>query len=479
MKKEVLRMNHISSIGTSSVEISDLSMNLYVGEVLGIMGNCSSGKTKLLHIITGEEEFTAGTLFLNEQLIQNKKSRRRCQIALIERNPKLIDNMSITDNLLVVKGCRKENLLIHAKAKQRIARQYLEEFGMNFVETQKVAELSEDQKCMLEIVKAYMEGAEIILIDDFANMFSNDKYLQFYHMFEYLKTKGISFIVTGSQAEPLQICSDRIQVIFEGTNRIVFKNQKRNQVDFGKLLNRNIHPISRGKQEVMRETMFEAKAIVADYLNEISFAGIAGEILAIVDFERETSQAVYHLLQHPRELRSGQMLLGHQPYSKKNIYRQAGFLDFDTPDKVVPLMSLGDNLCISSFARFTDKGLVKKQRIRFIEEEFAKWYPEYGKDEWGDCVGISEKDQIAILLFRLKLQKPKVIFCQEPRGIMAEVLGQKMMEVFRELTEQGSTIIIFSSNLESAQKIAERILIINGGIISEEYQAEELTNLQT
>lgn len=83
-------------------------------------------------------------------------------------------------------------------------------------------------------------------------------------------------------------------------------------------------------------------------------------------------------------------------------------------------------------------------------------------------------DRIAIQIFRLKLQKPKVLFCMNP--ILQEDVqkGQLIRNSLSELARSGTAVMIMSDNVEQCNGLAERFLFIRNGYVSEEYKADEL-----
>ncbi len=103
MRKERLRVLHLyKTLGDMEI-LKDFSMNLYEGEVLGIMGLKGSGKTLLFHILAGEEEFDAGTLFFDENKICDGDTILSNRIAFIGKESQHQKNMSVTDNIFHIR----------------------------------------------------------------------------------------------------------------------------------------------------------------------------------------------------------------------------------------------------------------------------------------------------------------------------------------------------------------------------------------
>jgi hypothetical protein len=76
-----------------------------------------------------------------------------------------------------------------------------------------VAQLTDIESYIVEIVKAYILGVRLILIDDFTEDYPIDAYAAIGQVVERLKTRGISFIVSGSQWSNLSVFCDRIAIL--------------------------------------------------------------------------------------------------------------------------------------------------------------------------------------------------------------------------------------------------------------------------
>lgn len=169
MKKEALRISHMFQGREEDGYLDDFSMNLYVGEVLGIMGYRGNGKAELFHILAGRREFERGTLFLNENLVYGNKNSDTRTIVLIKSQLVLLENMSVADNMFHLRKHRKFSVWIHQKMYENLTNTHLREFGLDMHARTLVRKLSFVEKCMIVIIRAYIFGARIIILDDLLN----------------------------------------------------------------------------------------------------------------------------------------------------------------------------------------------------------------------------------------------------------------------------------------------------------------------
>lgn len=474
MRKEVLRINNFSAQSEREGCLAGVSLNLYEGEVLGILGSPNSGKTLLLQMIAGKQKFDEGTLFLNEEIEDAFKLAKKGMIALVQHKSALVENLSVADNIFHIKKHRHVRFFTKENLYEKLAKKHLDEFEIDIAPGTITGTLSATQKCMVEILKAYIWGAKIILVDCFSNIHSTGEYLYLNDLLERMKKRGISFLVTDYQLQHLQTCSDRILILSKGKAIKIFTNKRRNQIDLSKVFTEIPQKKEQNRIEKIKEIVIEYSGICTNIFDNLSLTIYKGEIMAIVDFGGTAADHLFDILQHPRKAYGAKLRFRGKEYSPKAILKKVVFTDFASDNKIIPYMTLEDNLCLASFNRFVTGGFVDKKRQQFVKREFLEWYADYSSDPEEDCSKISRTDKTAIQMFRLKLQKPKAVFCLNPILTGDSQTGVLIRQSLLELSEAGTAVVILSDNLEQCNGLAERFLFIRDGCVQEEYRADEL-----
>lgn len=472
MQKEILRISHLyKKIGDKEI-LNDFSMNLYEGEILGIMGLKGSGKSLLFHILNGEEEFDQGTLFFDENRLYGKKISLRNQIAVLGKESGLQKNMSVVDNIFHIRKHYHHQFWVHDRKFRERTQNELEELGVNIAPDTLVCNLSGIESYMLEIIKSWIIGAKVIILDDFTDKYSTQEILQLNQLLNQLKNKGVSFIIAGYQLQNMQMCAERIVFLVNGTAVKSIPNKNRNQINENIIF--QIFPSSVSRKESNRKNekkpIFISENICTEKLTDISFELYKGEILTLVDFENINNLNLLECLLNPNSLQKGSFSYnGHPVREGDYAIKNSGILyvDFNLNNKIIEQMSLADNLCLGNYHKISRVGFYNRKSMDFIKRDFLEHYPNEALEKCKDCTHLSEKDKMAILLYRIKLSKPQMIICMDPRRY-ADVLTYEMIkEQLWELAENGTAVLLLVQNIEQNYTLADRFLFWRKGKITE------------
>lgn len=371
MRKETLRITNLSIQSEREGFLDNISLNLYEGEALGILGSPNSGKTLLLKVISGKYFFEEGVFFLNEERVDSLQLLREGRMAFVQHNSALVENLSVSDNIFYIKKHKHIQFLSKQKLYERLTKQHLEEFQISINPKAVIGTLSEVEKCIIEILKAYIWGAKIILVDSFSAIHPVGEYVYLNELMERMKKKGISFIVTDYQMQHLQICSDRILIMSKGKAIKAFVNKRRNQIDLTKIFGLISYENKKNGIERSKEVIMECLGIYVDIFKNLSMKIYKGEIVALIDFGREGVNHLYNLLQYPRYICEGKIMLLGKDYRSRAALNQVAFIDFASDDKVIPYMTLEDNLCLASYKRFLKGVFVDSTRQRICKKRFS------------------------------------------------------------------------------------------------------------
>lgn len=149
------------------IGISNINLELNVGEFVAIVGASGSGKTTLLNIISGMDTYTEGEMLINGETTSNYDSNqlenyRRANVAFIFQNYNLIDSYTVLENVIVellLKGYDKKE----AKTK---AIELLKKVGMQHRLKNRASNLSGGEKQRVVIARALASDANILACDE-------------------------------------------------------------------------------------------------------------------------------------------------------------------------------------------------------------------------------------------------------------------------------------------------------------------------
>jgi len=166
MNKELLRMEHIVTMISSRKILDQARLNLFEGEIIGIAGLNSAGKTILAGGVCGSSPITSGILYISEERMQidSIEAGRKAGVYYFSEKSSLISNFTIWENFLL--GTKGGHHFINKKISKKQCQEMLELLGITVDIDEKVFLLSFKEKLLVEMARAVYYEAKIFILDD-------------------------------------------------------------------------------------------------------------------------------------------------------------------------------------------------------------------------------------------------------------------------------------------------------------------------
>ena len=229
--KRILKVEKVSKHFGALTALSEISLHLSQGEILGIIGPNGSGKTTLFNILTGLLKADEGEVFLEDRKISGYPTYKICRLGLIKTAQIVqpFSGMTVLDNVLIG-GLYGQNLSL-SKARQK-ALDILDWVGLMSLSQAPAESITVAMRRRLELARALATGPKIILLDEnLAGLIPTevDGVLQ---LLREINARGIGLIVVEHIMQAVMGICTRIIVldygrkIAEGTPEEVIRDRK-------------------------------------------------------------------------------------------------------------------------------------------------------------------------------------------------------------------------------------------------------------
>lgn len=212
---DLLGVNRISKSYRGRKVVSDVSMRIAAGEIVGLLGPNGAGKTTCFYMIVGLVPCGDGSITLNERNITNYPMhvRARMGIGYLPQEASVFRKLTVADNLLAVLQARED--LDKAGQEQRAA-ELLEEFHISHLRDSRGMSLSGGERRRVEIARTLAMEPRFVLLDEpFAGV-DPLSVLDIQRIIRYLRDKGIGILITDHNVrETLGIC-ERAYIMNDG-----------------------------------------------------------------------------------------------------------------------------------------------------------------------------------------------------------------------------------------------------------------------
>ncbi len=234
--KPALQVSGISKSFSGRPVLKKINMELYPGEIVGLVGPNGSGKSTLYGTIIGQYGVDAGKIFLNQKDITQKPIHERAKLGIAYLSQyRSVFNMSVFDNLLgitqiVIKGLEKQRLMVE---------KLLTEFNLQHLRNINANLLSGGEVRRLQIARTLISSPKVILLDEPMAALDPIVVQDIQKFILKLQSYGCGVIVTDHQVQNLFEIIDRAYVIgehtiiAEGKPKDILKSTKARELYFG------------------------------------------------------------------------------------------------------------------------------------------------------------------------------------------------------------------------------------------------------
>ena len=389
-KTPAVSMRNITKTFGTIVANDDVSLDIYKGEILSLLGENGSGKTTLMNMLSGIYYPDAGQILINGQPVTISSPREAFEygIGMIHQHFKLVDVFSAAENIVL--GLEEEGRLDLVRAGERI-RKICDTYGFDVDPTQKIYNMSVSQKQTVEIVKVLYRGADILILDEPTAVLTPQETERLFAVLRNMKKDGKTVVIITHKLHEVEEISDRVAVLRKGKyigDMITSQTnaQEMTNMMVGREVSLNIErpePVNpRPRIRVDGLTVRSADNVLK--LDDVTFTVNSGEILGIAGISGCGQKELLESIAGLQKVESGtisfvnndgseESLIGKDPLQ---IAEMGVSLSFVPEDRLgmglVGSMDLTDNMMLRSFRRgrsvFTDRKTPKKLAEKVVDE---------------------------------------------------------------------------------------------------------------
>ncbi|MAZ78140.1 MAG: LPS export ABC transporter ATP-binding protein [Legionellaceae bacterium] len=210
-----LEAKHLQKRYKTRQVVSDISISIKSGEIVGLLGPNGAGKTTAFYMMIGLIHPTKGQVFFNEKDITAfpMHERARMGVGYLPQEASVFRKLSVSDNIMAILELRNE---LTPEERQIKLEQLLNEFHIGHIRTSIGVSLSGGERRRVEIARALAIEPKFILLDEPFAGIDPISVVDLKHLIRHLRDKGIGVLITDHNVrETLDICG-RAYIVSEG-----------------------------------------------------------------------------------------------------------------------------------------------------------------------------------------------------------------------------------------------------------------------
>ncbi len=199
--------------------VEDVSLNLYPGEVVGVLGHNGAGKSCLMKILSGAMAYDSGEIKIQGSPVEMSSpiDARHCGIETIYQTLALADHLNAPANLFLGRELKTRFGMLDDRKMEEETRKALRSLNPNFRNiTEAVMNMSGGQRQVIAIARAIYFNARIVIMDEPTAALGPSETAMVAELIEKLREKGIGiFLISHDMDDVCELC-DRIVVMKNG-----------------------------------------------------------------------------------------------------------------------------------------------------------------------------------------------------------------------------------------------------------------------
>jgi ribose transport system ATP-binding protein len=474
---DILQIEHITKQFSGVKVLDDVSFGIRRGEIMGLIGENGAGKSTLIKIVSGIYQPSSGALHLDGRPVNipDYITAKSLGVAIVPQEFNLINTLAVYENIFLGNEIKKKSGLLDKPKMRDLAAKQLEELKMPVGVNQLISKLSVAEKQMVEISKALMLKARLLIMDEPTTTLTGHEVETLFALMRSLKAQGVTMIFVSHKLNEIKTICDRVTVLRDGKLISVDTVSDVDEEDIarkmiGRTDFRQIFPPKIPRSQ--GEAALEADNItIKGLLHSISFSLRKGEILGFAGLVGSGRTELAETIMGLREKSAGSLKINGKPLQIRSpadaVSHRLGYLSEDRQGKgIVQGFNLPQNITLISLKQYLRGAFINKQAEAVKTGEYIKTFKIAAASQKMALRYLSGGNQQKVYLSRWLDTDPAILILDEPtRGIDVNA-KQEIYEFIHELAERGISCIVISSELEEVIGLCSRVYVMREGEIT-------------
>lgn len=476
-----LQLREISKTFPGVKALSDVSLDIRMGEVHAICGENGAGKSTLMKILTGNHKPDAGAIIFDGVAveIQNQKQAGDLGISIVYQERSLVGKLNVAENIFSRNKPRNSFGLIDGKKLYAQTRSLLHTLKLGHIHPHdRVEKLSAANQQMVEIAKALAQNPEILILDEPTASITEREADTLFGIIRNLKVKGVAVVYISHRMSEIFEIADRVTILKDGKHQGTFPCDALSIDDVIRLMVGRELDLRPKISHAGGEVVLEVKNLSGRGFTNINFQVRKGEVLGLAGLvgagRTEVARAVFGV----DPVRKGEIKIHGQKKTIKHpadaIGCKMGYVPEDRKELGLFLnMNIKENIISGGLSMVSNGVWVDNNAVDEIAEEYRKMLNIKCTGTHQKSGNLSGGNQQKVVLAKWLSLAPDILIVDEPTHGIDIGAKQEIYDILKGLTLKGVAILLISSELPEVIALSDRIVVMWNGNVSAELTKEE------
>ena len=463
------------SFGKNDV-LKGVDFTLNDGEIHALVGENGAGKSTLMNILSGVLSKDKGEILIDgkEVDISDTNVAKKYGISFIHQELSDWPELTVMDNIFMNNEIKNGIFLDKAKMRKKCI-ELLERFDLDINPKTKVSELSVGQRQMMEIAKANLNKANVLILDEPTSALTNNEIDKLFKLIKRLRDKNVSMIYISHRMEEIFSLTNKITVMRDGKSVSVMdtnKTDEREVVSY--MVGRDIGDFYPEMDAEISDVKIELKNFNREgFFKDINIKAKKGEVLGISGLmgagRTEIMRSVFGL--DPKD--SGEVFIDGKKIEIKNpadaIKNKIGFVTENRQEEGLILdESIRENISLLNFDKFSKNSFIDKAKEKNLSDNLVDSFKVKTQSSESKISDLSGGNQQKVVFAKWYAIGPEILILDEPTKGVDVGAKREIYDLIKDLTKKAVSIILISSDLPELISLSNRIYVIHEGKIQGE-----------
>ncbi|WP_404331529.1 ABC transporter ATP-binding protein [Mesobacillus maritimus] len=485
----VVEMLNIRKEFPGIVANDNITLSLKKGEIHALLGENGAGKSTLMGVLFGMYQPEKGMIKVDgkEVRISNPNVANRLGIGMVHQHFKLVDNFTVTENIILGSEPLKGIVLDIDSAANKIA-ELSKHYGLNVDPHAKIEDISVGMQQRVEIMKMLYREAEVLIFDEPTAVLTPVEIQELMKIMRNLIKEGKSIIIITHKLKEIKAVADRCTVIRRGKSVGTVNVAEASEASLAEMMvGRHVSFKVEKKESTPTDVVLKIDDLsVKNNRKVLGVKGISlevrkGEILGVAGVDGNGQTELVEAITGLRKVESGKVYLNGEEITnipiRHRIQKGIGHIPEDRQKRGLVLdYTLESNMVLEVYNKqpFSKYGLLNVPSIRkYAKNILQNFDVRSGEGAASIARTLSGGNQQKAIIGReLELDPDLLIAVQPTRGLdvgSIEYIHKRLIEH----RDKGKAVLLISLELDEVLQLSDRIAIVNNGELVGEVKASE------
>lgn len=479
----IIKMENITkSFGSNNV-LKTVTFTIKGGDICALLGENGAGKSTLMNILGGVHQMDSGSISIDGKQVDFSypKQSQEAGIAFIHQELNLINDLPIYENMFLGREIKTKRGSLDLEKMYQETEKMFYEMKIDLDPNTMVRDLDSSYKQIVEICRAMMTNASIIIMDEPTTSLTDQETERVFAMMRTLADHQVGIIfISHKLNEVMQVCN-RYVVLRDGNlvadgevSDVTTSDLARLMVGYdvrSELLQR--------KKNLGNEILRVEGLTSHPFFREIHFSIKAGEIVGVTGLLGDGRSELFQSIFGAYRISSGQIFINGKlvkiTSTTQSIKEGIAYLPGNRKENaIIKDMDIFENASIVTWPTFSKRGVINRIKHEETFDEQRNALKLKMGNLTDNITSLSGGNQQKVVLAKWLAASPKLLILDNPTQGVDVGAKEDIYDIILQLAEQNIAVVVLSSEAQEIMRVCDRALVMYHGVIQGEVTGEQM-----